>query len=368
MMPQPVLLAGANEQSTKDAALLQGAWRDDRRLRTQLDSPLLNGATELKAICTALVSEATRLGRHPKFANEEPWIGPCRGFEGTLSALFLALQQSREDLTETNWKLLCRELRADLSLCELLHQDPMTKRACDKPRGYAGDAVMMDYLYGIYSSAEADSGATEIGRRIFRYVQRRDAAQAVRFRREHIAGLIDQAASQIDDASVLAVASGHLREAELSKAVSAGALSRFVAFDVDAESIAEVYASYSKLGVETVHGSVRHLLSRKHQLGQFNLVYASGLYDYLANNVAQALTARLFELTAPGGTLLIPNFSPCVSDRAYMECFMDWHLIYRDEYDMNKLLAHIDGSEIANCDIYADPAGTVVYISVRKAA
>jgi len=317
--------------------------------------------------CASIASEAS-LAHQAKFEIEETRIGPWRASEENLSALFSALQKAREELLETDWKMLCRELRADLSLCELLHQDPMTARALAKPRGYAGDAVMMDYLYGLHSSAEADSNATEIGRRIFRYVQSRDAAQAVRFRREHLADLIDQIACQSDDAKVLAVASGHLREAELSIAVQTGALSRFVALDADAQSIAEVEASYSKLGVETKHASVRHLLSRKHQLGQFNLVYASGLYDYLADNVAQALTGRLFELTAPGGTLLIPNFAPCISDRAYMESFMDWHLIYRDEYDMNKLMAHIDGRQIESCDIYSDPTGAIVFISMRKAA
>ena len=34
-------------------------------------------------------------------------------------------------------------------LRELLHQDPFTYRAFSKPRGYAGDAVTMDYIYGI---------------------------------------------------------------------------------------------------------------------------------------------------------------------------------------------------------------------------
>ena len=348
---QSVFLAAADKPSRERAALLHGACAND-----------------INAICAAIKSQATLLARHTKFETEQAWIGPWWAPEETLTALFSTLQKAREELSESNWKLLCRKLRADLSLRELLHQDPMTARAHDKPRGYAGDAVMMDYLYGLHSSAEADSNATEVGRRIFRHVQSRDAAHAVRFRREHLADLIDKIASESDDAKVLAVDSGHLREAELSKAVQTGALSRFVALDADAQSIAEVEARYSKLGVETVHASVRHLLSRKYQPGQFDLVFASGLYDYLSENVAQALTVRLFELTAPGGTLLIPNFAPCVSDRAYMECFMDWHLIYRDEYEMNKLLAHIDGSAIESRDIYSGPAGAIVFISVRKAA
>jgi len=29
-----------------------------------------------------------------------------------------------------------------------VHADPLTYRAFSKPRGYAGDAVMMDHIYG----------------------------------------------------------------------------------------------------------------------------------------------------------------------------------------------------------------------------
>jgi len=44
-------------------------------------------------------------------------------------------------------------------VCNLLYQDPFTYRAFSKPRGYAGDAVMMDYIYGLGEAAEAVSGA-----------------------------------------------------------------------------------------------------------------------------------------------------------------------------------------------------------------
>ena len=42
--------------------------------------------------------------------------------------------------------------------------------------------------------------------------------------------------------------------------------------------------------------------------GQFDFVYAAGLFDYLSAPVASALTGRMFEMTRPGGLMLIPNF------------------------------------------------------------
>jgi extracellular factor (EF) 3-hydroxypalmitic acid methyl ester biosynthesis protein len=282
-------------------------------------------------------------------------------------SVFGALQGARENMSAEDWKEFARYMRDQHELAGLINEDPMTKRALEKPRGYPGDAVMMDYLYGIHYSHEAAAKASPLGREIYRYIQGRPAGEAVRYRREHIAQLIDRMAADGSKPSVLAIAAGHLREAEISEALASGSVGRFVALDADADSLREVATNYARLGVETVHGSVRHILSRKVKLGTFNFVYAAGLYDYLADNVAKALTVRMFEMTKPGGQMLIPNFAPQVRDRAYMEAFMDWNLIYRDEHAMATLVSGIDPAEIESYDVYSDPSGSVVYLMVKKA-
>jgi extracellular factor (EF) 3-hydroxypalmitic acid methyl ester biosynthesis protein len=285
-----------------------------------------------------------------------------------LNTLFNGLMEARENMDHEDWAAFGRYFRSQHPLRHALYQDPMTRRAFFKPRGYAGDAVMMDYLYGIHHSDQVELGASEIGREVYHYIQQRPAGQAVRFRREHIAQMIDRLAADKPSPAVLAIASGHLREAELSTALATGAAGRFVALDADPDSLREVETRYAHLGVETVHGSVRHILARKVKLGTFDFVYAAGLYDYLNDAVAQALTARMFELTNPGGQLLVPNFAPTVKDRAYMETYMDWDLIYRDEYDMAKLLERIDPTQIESYEIYTDPSNSVVYLLIKKAS
>lgn len=286
----------------------------------------------------------------------------------SLDNIFQTLDSARETLSDADWHALAQYVRDNHPLGHSLYEDPMTKRALDKPRGYAGDAVMMDYLYGIHFSESAAADASPLGRQIYRYIQQRPAGQAVRFRREHIAGLIDTLAATRPNPSVLALAAGHLREAELSQALAEGRIARFVSLDADAESLREVEAGCAHLGVETIHGSVRHILARHINLGQFDFVYAAGLYDYLADRVAEALTARMFEMTKPGGEMLIPNFAPRVHDRAYMEAFMDWSLIYRDEKAMAALLGSIDPAEIESYRVYGDPTRSVVYLHVKKVA
>jgi hypothetical protein len=287
-------------------------------------------------------------------------------FHDRLDDLIDGLERIRETSEPDEWQALAEHARANRRLDDLLHQDPLTRCAFEKPRGYAGDAVMMDYAYGIHGAHEACARATPFGRALLRHIQNRPAVQGVRHRRACIAQLIDETAAETPHPSILAVASRHLREAELSTALASGRIRRYVALDADAESLGEVVAQYARFGVETVHASVRHLLARKVALGTFDFVYAAGLYDYLNGATATALTARLFELTAPGGRLLIPNFAPCCPDRAYMESFMAWDLIYRDEFDMTELVAQIPVDEMESYDLFSGPSSSIVYLLIRK--
>lgn len=147
-------------------------------------------------------------------------------------------------------------------VCRLLHQDPFTYRAFSKPRGYAGDAVMMDYIYGLGEAREAAREATPLGRAILQYMDTRPSARGVRYRRQLIAELIDRVAVR-GGRRVLAIAAGHFREVELSAAVQTGKLEEFAAFDQDEASLAVVGRDYGCLGIRPMNGSVRQILSGK---------------------------------------------------------------------------------------------------------
>ena len=136
--------------------------------------------------------------------------------EGALDELFEDLRERREEKSQ-DWPAYTRAC-LNHPVCRLLHQDPFTYRAFAKPRGYAGDAVMMDYIYGLGEAGQAARNATPLDRSIFEYMDTRPSAKAVRYRRRLIAGLIDRVAER-QAPGVLAVAAGHLREVELSRAV-----------------------------------------------------------------------------------------------------------------------------------------------------
>ena len=112
---------------------------------------------------------------------------PQRSMTEALDELFDGLDRLRQTMEPDEWLAFASRVRSEGTLSELLYQDPLTRRAFEKPRGYAGDAVMMDYIYGIHGAHEAFTAATSVGRQVFDYLRSRPAPRSVCNRREHLA-------------------------------------------------------------------------------------------------------------------------------------------------------------------------------------
>ncbi|HEX8036360.1 MAG TPA: hypothetical protein VF510_21050, partial [Ktedonobacterales bacterium] len=57
------------------------------------------------------------------------------------------LYETRRSLSAAEWQQFATETCREHPLHALVSQDPLTTRAFAKPRGYAGDAVMLDLVY-----------------------------------------------------------------------------------------------------------------------------------------------------------------------------------------------------------------------------
>jgi extracellular factor (EF) 3-hydroxypalmitic acid methyl ester biosynthesis protein len=281
-----------------------------------------------------------------------------------LDALFGGLAELRQESHPDEWRetiAFCRQH----PVRELIHQDPFTGRAYSKPRGYAGDAVMLDYIYG-REELWPEPDATPLGRAIFRYTTAAPASEGVRCRREFVAEFLDRMTESLPHPHVLSVAAGHLREAALSSAVRRRRLGRFVALDSDAQSLKEVVACYGPYGVETCHADLRKLLAGRSGLGQFDLVYSTGLFDYLHETTGRRLVRNLFEILNPGGRLLVANFLPEIRDIGYMETFMDWNLVYRTRHDMLELTRDVPQREIHSLRIFAEENQNIIFLEICR--
>lgn len=268
--------------------------------------------------------------------------------------------------SEAEWRSIVDEQLRSQPVYRMALQDPFVWRANAKPRGYAGDAVMLDYIYQ-HPSRLADLDAVPpLTRAAMQFTTNSPAPRAVRNRAAMLAAEIDALARRKARPSVFSMACGHLREARMSHAVQAGALGRFLAVDQDPESLAVVSEEVGRFGVEVREGSVKTVIARGKTLGKFDFVYAAGLYDYLQARVAERLLQELFNRLEPGGKVWVANFKPEIEDRAYMEAFMDWWLIYRDETEMMSLADALPADEIASKRVFTEHEDNIVFLEVVR--
>lgn len=280
-----------------------------------------------------------------------------------MNALMESLDRMRREVSPAEWTRLIAEVVAPHPVLGQLHEEPFTRRAFEKPRGYAGDAIMMDmaYRHRPYSVT-----LTRLGAALHVWADQTAAIRSVVERRTILAGEIDAVAARREGARVLSIACGHLREAQLSDAVQVRALAEFVALDQDAESLSVVEREQGELNVRVKRASIGRFIKAGAELGAFDFVYSAGLYDYLNEETAIAVTEAMFRSLRPGGRLLVANFAPELRDIGFMEAIMDWRLIYRDEEGLTRLARGIPIEDIATRSTTRDQLGNVVYMTIDR--
>jgi SAM-dependent methyltransferase len=263
------------------------------------------------------------------------------------------------------WPQLCVELRPG-ALHESLLEDPFTERAFRKPRGYPGDAVMMDHIYDHASILSQVEKATPLGRDVRGFSATGClSARAVRWRREAVARRIEALVQERGSIDVLAFACGHLRELELLDEDCRSHV-RFVAADGDAESLAEIERIYRGRGtIDCRQLTVKELLTlRSRDLDRFDFVYTLGLLDYMTDRAAERIAQRLWSFLKPKGRLLVANFSVDTATKSYMEVFMDWWLMYRTTSQVRLWAAGLE--DLGKWETFQDPWRQVIYLSCER--
>lgn len=249
----------------------------------------------------------------------------------------------------------------------VLLEDPFTRWSFEKPRGYSGDAHLLDFIYRHPNVSAAVEQASSRGRALHEFTTNASSSVAVRERRDILTRQVDEiTASRGSEAEVLTIAAGHLREAALSRALHGETIKRWVALDQDPLSIASIQEEYRGTSVEAVEASVLELLTGQKTFGQFDLVYAAGLYDYLSFSVAVKLTRHCLKMLKPGGRFLFANFANEVVVDGYMETFMNWALLLRSETEMSRIMNAANGSGHFDSEVWSGENQNITYGMMRR--
>jgi SAM-dependent methyltransferase len=219
------------------------------------------------------------------------------------------------------------------------------ERAYFKPKGYAGDFLMMELIYG-----NKPDGDGKLGVLVDRWCLDTTAAKAVRGRRkvlrEQLESLCRQKLGGVGPVRIMNLACGSNRELFdfLSRWNHTGEIE---ALCLDADPDALQYTDHHvncfphEASIRLMNENVvKWALGRvRHDVGLQDIIYVIGLADYLDRRLLLALINRCYEHLKPGGYLIIGNFSPNNPNRIFMDHILQWTLIYRNERELGGIFA-----------------------------
>jgi extracellular factor (EF) 3-hydroxypalmitic acid methyl ester biosynthesis protein len=276
---------------------------------------------------------------------------------------------------------------ASSMLMPLLMACPLHKRSYEKPLGYAGDHRMMELCF-----AEEPAGEGLFGRFLFSIAQSYTLARAVVSRELVIRQALRQAvaAPGTKPVRVLAVAAGPAMELRrwLEEITVLDRQVELILIDQDRKAHESAHRQLTRILLERHHGllpvtvrclhlSVSQLISRNappeqrrlmdETLTGLDLVYSTGLYDYLTEPVALRLTRRLYRFLGPGGRLLLGNLSVASDTTWILDYVLDWPLIYRSGQELLDIGSGLEPAP-AQSTITSDRTGRCLFLDVTRSA
>lgn len=100
------------------------------------------------------------------------------------------------------------------------------------------------------------------------------------------------------------------------------------------------------------------------KVGGYDFIYCTGLYDYFSDRVTRRLTQSMYNMLAPGGRLLVCNFTPANPIRHFMKYVLDWDLTHRTAEQMMAIAP--SGCQPENVRITMSPGDVEAYLHVTK--
>ena len=251
-----------------------------------------------------------------------------------------------------------------------LGQGQLMRQARVKPRGYAGDYLMLA------SICENWRCEHPLGRALDDYFQNHAAPQAVRNRTELVAAKLvnDVAESTASEFHVVSWGSGpaiDLERAVASMSVDDRQRLRVVLLDLDPDALAAATKRLLPyLAAEQIAAKRENLFRLPQRRSKFidwpvEFICCTGFFDYLDEASASTLLRCLWNSLADTGRLIVFNFAPHHPSQALMEWIGNWYLVYRDTEQM-QALASAAGIPSGNFTIGAETLGIELFIDARR--
>ena len=239
---------------------------------------------------------------------------------------------------EVMWGYIFREV------FPYLMRSRFAERAYFKPKGYAGDFLMMEHIY-----ADIPSGEGKLGEMIDKFCLQRPGSLAIRGRRlllkNQLLRISGERAGRGQTTRIMNLACGPNRElfdflAECQESERIEAL----CVDIDSEALqytnqhVNIFPHRASIRLMSENVIKWSLGRATHHIEPLDIIYSAGLCDYLDPKLFRALITQCYNHLNPGGTLLLGNFT-YYPDCLFLDKLLKWELIYRTENDLRELFA-----------------------------
>ncbi|MBK6530631.1 MAG: hypothetical protein IPF99_13780 [Deltaproteobacteria bacterium] len=223
---------------------------------------------------------------------------------------------------------------------------PCMHRALFKPLGYPGDYEVMKYMY-----ENQFAGPTLFAKAVSLAILTTRPGDAVRFRKNLVRDRLSEALDRAEPGvplRFLSVAAGPAQEVYelLKQRKTVPVPLEIVLFDQDKGALSYAFRRISPIvsarwpkavTVTYLHDSIKRLLRDPTlfaRYGGFDVIFCTGLFDYLEMPTAVSLTKSLYGNLRPKGELFIGNMVPTSPNRWFMELNLDWNLKYKTHEDL----------------------------------
>jgi extracellular factor (EF) 3-hydroxypalmitic acid methyl ester biosynthesis protein len=266
---------------------------------------------------------------------------------------------------------------AQAAMHPLILRAPFVYRTFAKPLGYAGDYEMVNQILG-----DPRQGPSTYFQLVnFMFLQ---AGVAVAHRNR-----IDILRERLDELAECAVKAGRTMRVLNVGCGPAVEIQRFARDNPHLDMLEFVLVDFSeetleyarqrleeacrpsgrKLNLTLQHESVNQLLKRARSQRVapeegFDYVYCAGLFDFLTDKVCTRLIEYFMSRSRPGGRILVSNVHSSNPERNWMEHFLEWYLVYRDEAGLRGVLPQ----GLESVRTYTDPVGVNVFVEAVVSA
>ena len=287
-----------------------------------------------------------------------------------------AAMESEAIVAETPEQLHAAKALTETVLTPLLMDGLIWRHAYEKPRGYPGDFELMNLMY-----EQSLVGETIYGRLAHRLGCEERLASTLEDRRDYLTAFLASRlqapeAKARNAVRIANLGSGPAREiSDLMRTYQGN--QKLIVTLIDQDAGALEYAQRSMRAASNERADrlelrLRHIafsdLLRDEQLlselGDQDVFYSAGFFDYLPNSVASSLLEQMWRLVGDRGFLLIGNAAELDGAAWVPEFVLDWPMIYRTETQLRQLCVGIGDASCLRVE--SDRSKTWYFLSLQR--